>query len=167
MHDFVHSAAKTLADAGLIRVFVLRSQDGEPLAATLVYVCRDHMFGFQTGFDPQWERHRVGTVLLALLLQHASEQGYARFDFLGDEAQYKAYWSNETHGKTDVLLFPNTASGVWRAAKTKWLLDARRTARRIAGRDRRTHWRRQVTQLLTGLRPGAGSRKERKGDKLV
>jgi len=160
MRAFMDQTAAPLAEADLIRVFVLHSGGGEALAAWLAYVCGDQVFSFQTGFDPGWQEYKVGTVLLGFVLQRAIEEGYREFDFLGGDAEYKHYWSNQTRGKRDVMLFPPTWQGRCRATQMQWLLRLRQAGRQVVGRrpwswPRRPRPRAEQTERDTVGAPGS------------
>jgi CelD/BcsL family acetyltransferase involved in cellulose biosynthesis len=95
---------------GWLRLFVL-SADDQPVAALYGLRYGGAFHFYQSGFDPQWRKHSVGLVTMALTIRHAQEEGAASFDFLrGDEA-YKALWTHRHRELIRLDLFPPSARG--------------------------------------------------------
>jgi len=55
----------------------------------LNYFYAGKYFFFIGGFDPDYARWSVGTVLFGYAIQHAIEEGAREFDFLRGEEEYK------------------------------------------------------------------------------
>lgn len=86
-------AAVALAN-GWLRLAVLEL-DGQPVAALLAYRIGDTESFYQSGRDPSFEEHSVGSVLLGCALRAAVEDGMAEYRLLrGDEA-YKSRLADE------------------------------------------------------------------------
>jgi CelD/BcsL family acetyltransferase involved in cellulose biosynthesis len=148
---FWSDVAPILAASGLIKLFVLRASDGSPMAAYLVCCCRGRLLGIQTGFDPRWQKYRVGSVALALIMQFAIERGYREFDFGGGDVEYKRHWSDHALDKATIVLFPKGFAG-WRdAAKARWRERVTQFGFRIADYEQR----RRIRRWLRGLIPSA------------
>jgi CelD/BcsL family acetyltransferase involved in cellulose biosynthesis len=104
--EFTHLALQR----GWLRLFVL-SVDDRPVAALygLRYGSAFHFY--QSGFDPEWRKHSVGLVTMALVIRHALEEGATTFDFLrGDEA-YKSLWTHTHRELIRLDLFPPSTRG--------------------------------------------------------
>ena len=52
---------------------------------------RDRTYSYLTGFDPDYRRQSVGTILLGHAIQQSIEQ-HRSFDFLKGEEPYKYRW---------------------------------------------------------------------------
>lgn len=79
--------------------------DGTPAAAWYGFAHSDTVYHYQSGRDPKWERERVGTVLVGLMLQRAIERGFRRLDFLRGEEPYKAEWTRMAGSNYQITIF--------------------------------------------------------------
>lgn len=80
--------------AGWLRLSVLEL-DGRPAAALLGYRFGGVECFYQSGRDPAFEEHSVGSVLLTCAVRGAIEAGAEEYRLLrGDEA-YKSHWADE------------------------------------------------------------------------
>jgi CelD/BcsL family acetyltransferase involved in cellulose biosynthesis len=108
--------AAALADGGQLWLVTL-DLDGVPAAAWYGFSRGDTVYHYQSGRDPRWERDRVGTVLVALMIRRAIERGYRRFDFLRGEETYKAEWTRTARRCYEVVVF----RAGWRGAALRGL----------------------------------------------
>src|SRR5437016_215149 len=95
-------------------------------AARAGFALGDTVYPYQSGRDPRWERGRVGTVLMSLMIRRAIERGYRRLDFLRGEEAYKAEWTETARPCYEVVVF----RAGWRGAVLRgfdWI------ARRVRG----------------------------------
>jgi CelD/BcsL family acetyltransferase involved in cellulose biosynthesis len=96
--DVIHACARR----GWIRFYWLEA-NGLPLAVFYCYRFRNHIYYFQAGFNPDYERLRPGLVLIGYAVEHAIQEGNIVFDFLRGEHEYKSQWGKsmrETHALT-------------------------------------------------------------------
>lgn len=49
-------------------------------------------FYYYAGFDPEWSRYSVGTVLLSRCIEDGIDRGIEEFDFMRGRAAYKMKW---------------------------------------------------------------------------
>jgi CelD/BcsL family acetyltransferase involved in cellulose biosynthesis len=91
--------------------------DGVPAAAWYGFSLGDTVYHYQSGRDPRWERDRVGTVLLGLMIRRAIERGYRRLDFLRGDEPYKAEWTWTARRCYEVVVF----RAGWRGAALRGL----------------------------------------------
>jgi CelD/BcsL family acetyltransferase involved in cellulose biosynthesis len=96
--------AALLADGGQLCLVTL-DLDGVPAAAWYGFSVGDTIYHYQSGRDPRWERDRVGTVLMGLMIRRAIERGYRRLDFLRGEEAYKAEWTRTARPCYEVVVF--------------------------------------------------------------
>lgn len=92
---FHHQVARTLLDAGMLRLHTL-SLDGKIRAALYCFHCNGRTIYYLGGFDPAPElaKFSLGTVLTARAIRHAIEEDQAReFDFLRGNEGYKYKWN--------------------------------------------------------------------------
>jgi CelD/BcsL family acetyltransferase involved in cellulose biosynthesis len=84
---------------------------GAPVAAWYGFAWGDTVYFYQSGRDPAWERHSVGLVLMATMIQRAIEQGYRRFDFLRGADPYKRQWTTTDRMTEQVTVFRRGLGG--------------------------------------------------------
>lgn len=121
--------AAALAETGRLWLTTL-DVDGAPAAAWYGFALGDTVYHYQNGRDPRWERERVGTVLMGLMIRRAIERGYRRMDLLRGEEPYKAEWTETATRNYEVVVF---RSG-WRGALLRGVDRAARTARTVVRR---------------------------------
>jgi CelD/BcsL family acetyltransferase involved in cellulose biosynthesis len=85
---FHRALCRRLLETDRLRLFALRL-DGREVAVLLNYFYAGKYFFFIGGFDPDYARWSVGTVLFGYAIQHAIEEGAREFDFLRGEEEYK------------------------------------------------------------------------------
>ncbi len=85
---FHRDLCRRLLEADRLRLFALRL-DGREVAVLLNYFYGGKYFFFIGGFDPDYSRWSVGTVLFGHAIQHAIEERAREFDFLRGEEEYK------------------------------------------------------------------------------
>ncbi len=90
---------------GWLRLFLLRL-DGRPASAVYALRYGPTFYFYQSGFDPQYSRHSVGVVAMALSIKHAIEEGVDEYDFLHGDESYKFHWARESRFLARIRLFP-------------------------------------------------------------
>jgi CelD/BcsL family acetyltransferase involved in cellulose biosynthesis len=68
--------------------------DGAPVAAWYGFSFADTVYYYQGGWDPQWEHHSVGMILMGAMIRRAIERRYRIFDFLRGEEPGKMAWTS-------------------------------------------------------------------------
>lgn len=121
--------ATSLADRGQLWLVTL-DLDGAPAAAWYGFALGDTVYHYQSGRDLRWERDRVGTVLMGLMIRRAIERGYKRLDFLRGDEPYKAEWTQTARRRYEVVVFRNG----WRGATLRWMDRIVRGARDATSR---------------------------------
>jgi CelD/BcsL family acetyltransferase involved in cellulose biosynthesis len=121
--------AASLADRGQLWLVTLDIDD-TPAAVWYGFALGDTVYHYQSGRDLRWERDRVGTVLMGLMIRRAIERGYQRLDFLRGEEPYKAEWTDTARRRYEVVVF----RAGWRGAALRGLDRIAHIARRVLGR---------------------------------
>lgn len=88
---FHHEAAPKLLADGSLRLEVLHL-DGRPAAAHLSLLARGRLLHYLTGFDPEFEAMRPGTLLLGHIIAEAIDEGRGELHFLRGSEGYKYAW---------------------------------------------------------------------------
>jgi CelD/BcsL family acetyltransferase involved in cellulose biosynthesis len=65
----------------------------------------------KVGFDPEFSRYAVGTLLTREAIARAYEHGLAVYDFLGAEDRYKLDWTDTVRERIRVQAFARTPAG--------------------------------------------------------
>lgn len=100
---FLRAFAIAASERGWIRLRLLEV-DGAPVAAFLGWRLGDAYAFYQSGFDPAWASHSVGTLLMADTVRSALDEGAAEFDMLLGDETYKKRFANASREVHTVLL---------------------------------------------------------------
>jgi CelD/BcsL family acetyltransferase involved in cellulose biosynthesis len=90
--EFHRRLASRLFDKGWVRMFALDSSHG-PVAMLYCFAYADRYYFYQAGRDPEWNKHRVGLVLMHNAIEQAIDEHAQVFDFLRGEEDYKYMWA--------------------------------------------------------------------------
>lgn len=84
-----HETAKAAQAAGTLQLIFLEV-NGQKAAALFNFAYRDRIWVYNSGLDPQsFSKLSLGVVITAKAIELAIEQGYATFDFLRGDEEYK------------------------------------------------------------------------------
>jgi CelD/BcsL family acetyltransferase involved in cellulose biosynthesis len=86
--SFFRSAAKTMAEAGLLRLGILEL-NASPAAAILYLDFNDKVYLYNSGYDPQYSFLSVGLLSKVLCIKDSIQRGKKIFDFLKGAEAYK------------------------------------------------------------------------------
>lgn len=84
---------------------------GRRIAASYAAVYGNRLFLLKTGYDPAFAKCSPFKMLTYFALQHAFEQGYSEFDFLGDTEPWKLEWTSTTRPHDWLFVFAGTPRG--------------------------------------------------------
>jgi CelD/BcsL family acetyltransferase involved in cellulose biosynthesis len=90
----------------------------------------------KVGFDPDFARFAVGTLLTHEAIGRAYEQGLEVYDFLGGEDRYKLDWTDDVRERVRVQAFSRSAPGA--AGYLAWRHGRPLAQRTLAALRRRT-----------------------------
>ena len=104
MHRFFKAAARSMFDAGYLRIWFL-TINGEKAAALFGFEYEKRFLLYNSGYDPDAYAHlSPGWVLLAYCIQYTIAAGGRRFDFMqGDEA-YKYMFGSKDYQVMRVIV---------------------------------------------------------------
>lgn len=103
--DFHRAFSKISLDRKWLRLYTLLL-DGTPVASLYVFKYRNVHFQYQSAFDPDYGKYSPGTVVLALAIKDAIEDGADEFDFLHDNEPYKYHWARQERELIRIELYP-------------------------------------------------------------
>jgi CelD/BcsL family acetyltransferase involved in cellulose biosynthesis len=107
---FYRAVAEWAAERGWLRLAFLRV-DGCAVAFDLCLEVGDAVYALKGGFDPALRRFGPGMLLVRETLIHACERGLRRYEFLGADDPYKLDWTDKTHDRVRLLVYPPTLPG--------------------------------------------------------
>ena len=128
--DFHRQVAKCFAERGWLRLFMI--YDGKKaIGAIYCYFYGGRYYYYQSGRDVDYEKYRLGLVLINRAIAHAISEGAAVFDFLTGCEPYKFRWADAV--RTNVGLRYYARRMDYRLAR---LLDLKSLLRGVAARLR-------------------------------
>jgi CelD/BcsL family acetyltransferase involved in cellulose biosynthesis len=89
--QFHRDAARRMLDAGLLRMYAIRSND-RVVAVFYGFALNGIVYYYLSGYDPDLEKLSIGTILVAHAIEQAVRDGATAFDFLRGAEEYKYAW---------------------------------------------------------------------------
>jgi CelD/BcsL family acetyltransferase involved in cellulose biosynthesis len=104
MHRFFTAAARTMLDAGYLRLCFL-TLNGEKAAALFAFEYDKRFWLYNSGYDPDaYSQLSPGWVLLAYGIQYAIAAGCRVFDFMQGNEEYKYRFGSQDYKVMRVLV---------------------------------------------------------------
>ena len=103
IRDFHKKVAGTFLNTDLLRLYFLRVQ-GKDVAALYTFKYNNRLFYYQGGWDPEWSKDRVGSILTNLVIEDAINKGYSEYDFLRGSEDYKTRLTNKKREEIDIFI---------------------------------------------------------------
>lgn len=129
-----------------LRLYCLEADD-KIIAMNYFYRFRDRVYLMQSGFDPEFSKHRPGQVLLGYIVEHAIEEGNEVLDFLKGDHRYKNEIANAERETAYLTAYrPNFGAWVYEL-RLQSLPALKATLKRLMGRVRSTLDRKGPTKL--------------------
>lgn len=107
---FLFAACERLLKAGSLRLSFLEL-NGENVAFILAMKTGTSTFYYQSGFNIDFSRYSVGSVLLGYVIENASNEGCTHFEFLRGDEKYKYEWASEKREMVEIFMYCKTLSG--------------------------------------------------------
>jgi len=145
--EFHHRVAERFAARGWLRLFGLEV-DGRVIAAWYGYRYGDKLYYYQSGFDPEWQRHSPGMVLKSLVIQDAIVEGTRELDLLKGGHSYKRAWADRSRRTLRVMIARPGARGRLLVAPVWWQEQKRRIKAMLPARTRA--WLRKLRDRAQG-----------------
>ncbi len=101
LRSFYEHSSESLMKSGLLNLYSLRL-DGKAIASYFVLSCRNRVYAYLGGFDPDMERYSPGTVALFRIMEEAFGSGAEIFDFLRGDEEYKKLWRPSYRNNYDI-----------------------------------------------------------------
>jgi CelD/BcsL family acetyltransferase involved in cellulose biosynthesis len=116
---FEREISQVLSAAGMYQLYVLYA-DKKPAAAILAYVRNNRCYVERFAHSPEFHKYSVGTVLLAMAIEHAIARGWTEFDLMRGAEDYKFRWNGQSKQNYRVRLFRSRVM-LWMVAMVDWL----------------------------------------------
>lgn len=101
---FEREISEVLSAAGMYQLYVLYA-DKKPAAGILAYVRNNRCYVERFAHSPEFHKYSVGTVLLAMAIEHAIAKGWTEFDLMRGAEDYKFRWNGQSKHNLRVRLF--------------------------------------------------------------
>jgi CelD/BcsL family acetyltransferase involved in cellulose biosynthesis len=102
--QFHHKISKLFFDNGWLYLAFLKVKENY-IAAQYSFIYGNIMSCFQAGFDPEWSKYHVGSVLQSFVLEDIIGKKLVEFDFLRGTEDYKYRWTKTTRKTVDLALW--------------------------------------------------------------
>ena len=96
--------------AGRLRLHWIE-YEGRPVAIEYGLTGGDTVYVYQSGFDPEFAKLKVGWMNTILSLQSAIDEGYRGYDWLRGDEPYKASWGGQKRPLVEVRVVGRHNSG--------------------------------------------------------
>ena len=90
--EFQKEVAREFLAKGWLFLGVLEA-DGSPVASQYGFKFNNKLFHYQTGFDPNYERHSTGLISTGYMIENALKEKLQEYDFLRGREDYKFHWT--------------------------------------------------------------------------
>lgn len=97
--EFLREVLPLMGDRGMLRISEVRI--GNSLGGFALAFCWQRtMYDWNTQYDPGYATYSLGRIALVHLAKRAFEEGYAEFDFMRGEEEYKFQWTSLARSNT-------------------------------------------------------------------
>ncbi len=103
VRGFHKKIAKIFLNADMLRLYFLKVQ-GKDVAALYTFKYNHKLFYYQGGWDPEWAKDRVGSILTNLVIEDAIKKGYSEYDFLRGTEEYKTRLTDKKREEMDIFI---------------------------------------------------------------
>ena len=103
IEEFLRHMAQRSLPGNRLRLWTL-ALDGRIVAAEMAFFDAGVIYHVQTGFDPDYAKESVGTVLLMMCIKDSIERETVREIIIGKHAGYKKHWTKTSWGTVQLTL---------------------------------------------------------------
>ncbi len=112
VRDFHKKIAGTFLNSDMLRLYFLRVQ-GKDVAALYTFKYDNKLFYYQGGWDPEWSKDRVGSILTNLVIEDAIIKRFSEYDFLRGTEDYKTRLTDKKREEMDIFISNSFNSRVY------------------------------------------------------
>ncbi len=129
---FHEKVAQEMLDGGYLRFYFL-DIDGKPAASLYCFSYAGHVYYYQAGLDPQWEKQSAGLVIMGKAIEASVAEGAKVFDFLRGTEAYKFRWTDKTRD-TRILEIPFTGKARQAFKAAELFRRLKKTIKKVSGK---------------------------------
>ncbi len=112
VRDFHKKVAGIFLNSDMLRLYFLRIR-GKDVAALYVFKYNNKLYYYQGGWDPEWTKDSVGSVLTNLVIEDAINNGYSEYDFLRGTEDYKIQLTDKKREEIDIFILNSFNSRIY------------------------------------------------------
>jgi hypothetical protein len=131
--EFQKEVAKEFLAKGWLFLGVLKV-DGSPVALQYAFKFNNKLFHYQTGFDPNYERHSTGLISTAFMIESALKERLQEYDFLRGREDYKFHWTQDVRTIQCALIANKNFGGRFYFKAEKTLKRLKTRLKTLSGR---------------------------------
>jgi CelD/BcsL family acetyltransferase involved in cellulose biosynthesis len=90
--NFHFDVAQSFSKKGMLSLYLLKF-DGKPVSGSYGFRYGSKYYAYLNGFDPEYAKFGVGSVLVPYLVNELVKEDLTEFDFLRGDENYKARWN--------------------------------------------------------------------------
>ena len=90
--NFHFDIAQSFAKKGILGLYILKF-NGKPVSGSYGFRYQSKYYAYLNGFDPEYSKFGVGSVLVPYLVDEFVKEGLTEFDFLRGDENYKLRWN--------------------------------------------------------------------------
>jgi CelD/BcsL family acetyltransferase involved in cellulose biosynthesis len=118
IHDFNLEIAKIFSQNGWLGLYLLKLSD-KPVAALYGFKYLSKYYAYLSGFDPQYSKYGVGSLLFMFAINKCIQEGLTEFDFMRGAEEYKDRWNTMARWTQEATL---VRKGFWTSFEN-WLYN--------------------------------------------
>jgi len=107
--EFHDKVSKLFWDKGWLSLNLLKVNN-EYAAGQYNFIYNGKLYCYSVGYDPEYDRNNVATVLQLIMVENAIAKGLRVFDFLRGTEEYKFYWTKMSCQTSDIAIWKNNLS---------------------------------------------------------
>lgn len=103
--------------------FISLNINGSLAAVQYNYLYNNKVYCYSVGFNPDWRKFHVGSVLQTIVIEDAIRKTLSEYDFLRGTEEYKYYWTDKHRESIDLAF--------WKSATTYSMTKAEMMLRNV------------------------------------
>jgi CelD/BcsL family acetyltransferase involved in cellulose biosynthesis len=131
--EFQKEVAREFLAKGWLFLGVLEA-DGGPVAFQYGFKFNNKLFHYQTGFNPDYERHSTGLISTGYMIENALREKLQEYDFLRGREDYKFHWTQNVRTIYSASIANKNFGGRFYFKADRTLRGLKTRARALLGR---------------------------------
>jgi CelD/BcsL family acetyltransferase involved in cellulose biosynthesis len=110
--SFHRTIAELAHNRGWLRLYTLTVKD-RVIALLYCFRFKDCVYGYNAGYDIDWNGYSPGTLLLAYSIQAGIREAASELDLGRGNAEYKFFWTDHVRVENEILFSSNWKGDLW------------------------------------------------------